>query len=126
MERWAKRQGIGTVKVFTDEAGAVDVGAIKRAIREIVDAGNVEQLLIYFAGHGVNIQRNEYWLLSDAPRDSNAAVNVRGSVQLAEDSGISHVVFISDACRPMCNLWLHTSRGRRRPQAVRLRRLGRG
>jgi hypothetical protein len=99
MEQWARGQGIGTVKVFTDEAGDVDVGAIKKAIREIVDAGNVEQLLVYFAGHGVNIQRNEYWLLSDAPRDSNAAVNVRGSVDLAEDSGIPHVVFISDACR---------------------------
>jgi hypothetical protein len=99
MEQWAKRQGIDTVKVFTDQAAAVDASDIKKAIREIVDAGNVEQLLIYFAGHGVNIQRNEYWLLSDAPRDSNAAVNVPASAKLAEDSGIPHVVFISDACR---------------------------
>jgi hypothetical protein len=98
MEEWARRQGMNPVTLLTDEQNPVDAGAIKRAIRDVVDAG-ADQLVVYFAGHGVNIQRGEYWLLSDAPRDSQAAVNVEGSNQLARYSGIPHVVFISDACR---------------------------
>src|SRR5262249_47991973 len=64
---WAREQGMDPVHVFTDEKKKlVDVSAIKTAIRELVDAANISQLLIYFAGHGVNRQRHEYWLLSDA------------------------------------------------------------
>jgi hypothetical protein len=99
MEVWARAQGLGPVEVFTDEAGPVEIGEIKQAIRTIVDAGTTEQLLVYFAGHGVNIRYGEYWLLSGAPRDTQAAVNVAGSVVLAQYCGIPHVVFVSDACR---------------------------
>jgi hypothetical protein len=100
MEEWAIAQGVGSVEVFTDEnGGAVDVGAVKKAIKKIVDSGTVEQLVIYFAGHGVNNGYREYWLLSDAPADTQAAVNVSASETLARYSGIPHVVFISDACR---------------------------
>ncbi len=98
MESWAKRQRMDPIEVFTDECGRVYVKPISDAIDKIVETGT-EQLLIYFAGHGVNIQRNEYWLLSDAPRDTGEAVNVQGSVELARYGGISNVVFISDACR---------------------------
>ena len=73
MEAWARAQGMDPVEVFTDEAGPVDVTEIKRAVRRIVDHG-ADQLVIYFAGHGVNIRYQEYWLLSDAPRDTQAAV----------------------------------------------------
>jgi len=55
-------------------------------------------LIVYFCGHGFN-KEGEFWLLSDAPGDPNAAVNVEGSIRLARDCGIGHVVFISDACR---------------------------
>lgn len=100
MEQWAQAQGFRDVHVFTDENGApVDVGAIKRAIFDLVDADNTDQLFVYFAGHGVNIGYNERWLLSDAPRDTQAAVNVAGSVLLAPYCGIPHVVLMSDACR---------------------------
>ena len=58
-----------------------------------------DQLIVYFAGHGVNIGYAERWLLSDAPGDPNAAVNVAGSAEVAHRSSIGHVVFISDACR---------------------------
>jgi hypothetical protein len=98
MEEWAKGQGMNPVTVLTDEQGPVDVSAVKRAIRDIVDAG-ADQLVVYFAGHGVNIRYGEYWLLSDAPEDTQAAVNVEGSNVLARYCGIPHVVFISDACR---------------------------
>jgi hypothetical protein len=98
--KWARCQGIycSDEMVLTDENnGRVIVGPIKKAIKKLVE--NTEQLFIYFAGHGVNIGFNEYWLLSDAPSDPQAAVNVRGSEDLARYSGISHVLFISDACR---------------------------
>jgi Caspase domain len=99
-EQWVLKQNFSAVKVITDEnEGAVDVTQIKRAIRDIVDSGTIEQLIVYFAGHGVNIHYGEYWLLSDAPRDSNAAVNVKGSEELARYAGIPHVLFVSDACR---------------------------
>jgi hypothetical protein len=101
MERWALSQGFvpRRVLVFTDEQGPVEIGDIKRAIRALVESAAIEQLVVYFAGHGVNIRYGEYWLLSDAPVDPSAAVNVEGSIVLARRSGIPHVVFISDACR---------------------------
>jgi hypothetical protein len=99
METWARDQGVQHVKVLTDDAGPVEIGQIKRAIKEIVELGTVEQLIVYFAGHGVNIGYGERWLLSDAPDDPQAAVNVKGSEELARWCGIPHVVFISDACR---------------------------
>ncbi|MBK9170075.1 MAG: hypothetical protein IPM24_21800 [Bryobacterales bacterium] len=99
MEVWARSQGMDPVIALTDEGGPVEIGAVKRAIREIVDLGTVEQLIVYFAGHGVNIRYGEYWLLTDAPRDTQAAVDVRNSEVLARYCGIPHVVFFSDACR---------------------------
>jgi hypothetical protein len=99
-EQWVLKQNFTAAKVITDEnGGAVDITQIKRAIRDIVDIGTTEQLIVYFAGHGVNIHYGEYWLLSDAPRDANAAVNVKGSEELARYAGIPHVLFVSDACR---------------------------
>jgi hypothetical protein len=100
MEQWARSQKIDVIEVFTDENdGSVEIGGIKKALRRIVAPGNVDQLIIYFAGHGVNIRYGEYWLLSDAPSDTQAAVNVQGSEVLARYAGIPHVVFFSDACR---------------------------
>jgi hypothetical protein len=98
MEKWARAQSMD-VTVLTDKEGPVDPQQIRRAIKKHVDAANLDQLLIYFAGHGVNIRYGEYWLLSDAPEDTQAAVNVEGSVVLARQCGIPHVVLVSDACR---------------------------
>lgn len=101
MEQWALSQGFARKRVllFTDETGPVDIGDIKKGIRSLVESGSIAQLIVYFAGHGVNIRYGEYWLLTDAPVDPSAAVNVEGSIVLARRSGIPHVVFISDACR---------------------------
>lgn len=87
------------VLLFTDEKAPVDIGEIRRAIRQLVESATIDRLIVYFAGHGVNIRYNEYWLLSEAPVDASAAVNVDGSIVLARYCGIPHVVFISDACR---------------------------
>ena len=101
MRKWAAGQGIdpALIKLITDEEGPVEVSTIKKTIRGLVDLTTVEQLVVYFAGHGVNLSLTEYWLLSGAPEDSNAAVNLAGSIELARFCGIPHVVFISDACR---------------------------
>lgn len=56
-------------------------------------------MIIYFAGHGINVGWSEYWLLSDAINDANAAVNLKASEERARHCGVPHVVFISDACR---------------------------
>lgn len=96
---WAKAQGFKPVVKITDEKRPVSAKKIKDAIRKLVDTDSYDQLFVYFAGHGVNLQTNEYWLLSGAPEDTQEAVNVAGSVKLAKSSGIPHVVFVSDACR---------------------------
>lgn len=101
VEKWALSQGMdrANVKVITDKKNPVTAAAIKKAVKDIVDLATIEQLIVYFSGHGVNNSYSEYWLLSDAPDDSQAAVNVEGSVVLARQSGIPHVVMFSDACR---------------------------
>ena len=98
-ESWAAGQGLAYMKLITDEGGQpVTVAAIKAAVKEAIARG-VEQLIVYFAGHGINRNRCEYWLLTGAPDDPQEAVNLWGSELLARTCGIAHVVFISDACR---------------------------
>ena len=99
MKTWADAQGIDTVHLLTDEREPVTLARIKDAVKSLVKAGNVGQLLVYFAGHGVSLQRQEYWLLSEAPDDADEAVNVAGSVALAATCGIGHVLLMSDCCR---------------------------
>jgi len=103
MHDWAISQGMvdpASARLITDARGKkITPALIKKAINAILDGPGVEQLVVYFAGHGLNINRNETWLLSGAPEDVDAAVNVSASVDAARYCGIDHVVFISDACR---------------------------
>ena len=101
MEEWANSQGIPAERIrrVTDESGDVTPQRIKDAIRDLLQPGNLDQLIIYFAGHGLNVGWSEYWLLSDASDDPNAAVNLKASEERARHCGVPHVVFISDACR---------------------------
>jgi hypothetical protein len=96
---WALANGFAEEYIRVLINPPVRIAEIQEAILALVDSGTVEQLLVYFAGHGVNIGYSEYWLLSGAPMDSGAAVNVAASVECARKCGIPHVVFISDACR---------------------------
>lgn len=99
---WASSQpGMDNrITIITDTDGdAVPVTAVRDAVKAYVDLGTIDQLIVYFAGHGVNVKYNEFWLLTDAPNDPNAAVNVGGSIRLARYCGIPHVILISDACR---------------------------
>lgn len=103
MHAWALTQGMVDrthARLVTDaRRRRVQPNVIYDAIKELVDGPGVDQLIVYFAGHGLNINRSEHWLLSDAPGQANAAVNVAGSVDLAGYCGIQHVVIVSDACR---------------------------
>ncbi|MGV2340784.1 MAG UNVERIFIED_CONTAM: hypothetical protein LVR18_44645 [Planctomycetaceae bacterium] len=81
MEEWANSQGIPAERIrrVTDESGDVTPQRIRDAIRDLLQPGNLDQLIIYFAGHGLNVGWSEYWLLSDASDDPNAAVNLKAS-----------------------------------------------
>lgn len=100
---WAKTQGFEKNKIllFTDENDSpVKLSDITSAVFKLVNEGTYEQLIIYFSGHGLLKAPNyEIWLLSDGSTNPNEAINVSGSIDLARNSGIPHVVFISDACR---------------------------
>lgn len=96
---WAKKKGF-TVELITDQSQRkVRIAAIKDAIEKFVD-GSYKQLVVYFSGHGVLRGPDfEIWLLSGAPRNPDEAVVVSLSITHARNSGIPHVVFVSDACR---------------------------
>jgi hypothetical protein len=107
MQEWAARQpgmkdasGAARISRITDGDGsAVTAKRIKDAINQWVNDGTIEQLIVYFAGHGANVRYAEYWLLSGAPDDANEAVNVEGTIPIARQCGVPHVVLMSDACR---------------------------
>jgi hypothetical protein len=85
-------------KLFIDTSGPVQVNDIYRAIASKVNEG-VDQLVVYFAGHGFISNYSEFWMLSDAPENPNEAVSLTETKELAKSCRISNVVFISDACR---------------------------
>ena len=88
------------VKLFVDDTGPVEPHRIFEAIKNFVDRGTLDQLVVYFAGHGcITGTTSELWLLSDAPDNPNAAVILNECYSFAQTSGIPNVVFISDACR---------------------------
>jgi len=63
---WLTGEGL-QVSCLVDDAGPVTIDAVKRAIKTYVDLGTLEQLVIYFAGHGYLNGTAETWLLSGAP-----------------------------------------------------------
>ena len=99
---WGREQGFETT-VFSDADGKV-VGPeeIFEAISKIVESRTCSQLVVFFSGHGVlRAPDCELWLLSEVGRNPNHAINVNGSISLARQCGIEHVVIISDACRSL-------------------------
>jgi hypothetical protein len=98
-KHWAEEQDFETT-LLSDEQEPVTLFGIKEVIKKLVNARTYTQLLVFFAGHGILKGPNdEHWLLSGAPDDPNEAVNVSSSKYLAYNTGIPHIVFISDACR---------------------------
>ena len=100
---WAESQGCVTT-VIVDRTGPVALVDIFDAVKVCVDAHVYDQLIIYFSGHGIlTAPGTEYWLLSRAPENAAESVNLTRSIEDARNSGIPHVVFISDACRSSVN-----------------------
>ena len=96
---WLAGEGF-EVKSFIDDNGPVTVTAVTEAITALIDQGPLEQLVVYFSGHGfLKNYSSEFWMLSGAPRNANEAISVIESVELARECGIPSVVMISDACR---------------------------
>ncbi|MFU8873214.1 caspase family protein [Micromonospora sp. SL4-19] len=97
---WARQQGF-EVEEITDFGGEpVRLASIYRVIDKAARARDVQQLFVYFAGHGVTLGLGaDLWLLSEARDNPNEAVNVRLSQRHAQQSGIPHVVLFADACR---------------------------
>lgn len=103
MQTWLdESQGLADdqIKVITDDKAPVTVARIKSAVNELAKSEDVEQLVIYFCGHGIVNNQSEMWLLSGGPEDpEEAAVNVDRSESFARHGVFAHVIFISDACR---------------------------
>lgn len=95
---WLKKQGF-QVTPFLDDTGPVVFASIFAELQRIVEAGTYSQVVIYFAGHGFQNGGSEVWLLSGAPDNPSEAISVEASVMASRESGLSSVVFISDACR---------------------------
>ncbi|AUB79801.1 caspase family protein [Candidatus Thiodictyon syntrophicum] len=95
---WLRREGFHVEKCL-DTRGPVTAADLFQKIAELVDQGTLEQLVVYFSGHGFLNNGSEHWMLSGAPADPNQAVSLAESALLARECGIPSVVFISDACR---------------------------
>lgn len=101
---WATGQGCDTTVLVDEKDSRVSVTDIFDAVEKYVKARNCEQLIVYFAGHGIlSAPGVEYWLLSRAPENPNEAVNLSRSIEDARNCGIPHVIFVSDACRSAVN-----------------------
>lgn len=95
---WLSGEGF-EVKLMTDGSQPVKVSDVFDAVAALVRRGTLEQLVLYFAGHGFISAYSEFWLLSGAPDNPNEAVSVQESIFLARQTSIPNVVIISDACR---------------------------
>ena len=96
---WLSSQGF-EVKLFTDDQNPVQSSQLTRAITELVNRSTLDQLLIYFSGHGFLNGYTEYWLLSGAPADVNEAISLGESVELAREFGIASVIFTRTPVAP--------------------------
>ncbi|WP_299770852.1 caspase family protein [uncultured Tateyamaria sp.] len=87
------------VHELTDEQRPVRGADVFRVMDMLVEPRNLDQLVVFFSGHGMHNGYSDFWLLSDAPHNSSETIGLLDSSQLAYGSGIPNVVFISDACR---------------------------
>ena len=103
---WLQDEGF-EVKRFIDGQKPVVVGDIKASIRALVERGTLEQLVIYFAGHGFIGLSSEFWLLSDARQDPDAAISLTeardASRQLQHPQRRLHLGCVSLARRQSTN-----------------------
>lgn len=98
------------VKILTDASGGVTVSDLTTALRDFFakDGGRTylkyQMLLIYFAGHGIEVNNTDHWVLNGAHDWPGESVDVNELNDMANRCGIPNVVIISDACRQDTNL----------------------
>jgi hypothetical protein len=100
--QWCQSQSISVTLLDDADGKTITADLIYDAVGAFLQDPKTkyDQLIIYFAGHGVlKAPGAEAWLLSQAPRNPNQAINVPLSIEAARNTPLQHVVFISDACR---------------------------
>jgi hypothetical protein len=95
---WLEQQHFKVARL-TDDGQPVSGADIFRAVDHFVQLDTVQQLVVYFAGHGSVVGFGEFWLLSEAPHNPNEAVFFPDTFELSRSCNIPNIVFISDACR---------------------------
>lgn len=95
---WLRTEGFEVHSFTDDRANAVRMGPIKERVAELVSRPTLQQLIIYFSGHGL-YKEEEIWLLSGAPEDPDEAISLLQSSDLAKEFPIPNIVFIADTCR---------------------------
>ncbi|MGA8330238.1 MAG: caspase family protein [Mycobacterium sp.] len=104
MRDWAVDPTLGAmdrryVHLITDAKGEVKLEDVIHAVNDVISQ-RVDQLVLYFSGHGIIVEDGETWLLSRAPVWDGAAISVDDCVRKAKTAPTPpHVVIISDACR---------------------------
>ena len=98
MAKQLQKNPASRVELITDAKSPASVTLSSRR-RQITEPGFIEQLIVFFSGHGINTGILEQWLLSRAPDDPGAAVDVKASEFSARFCGVGHAAFISDARR---------------------------
>src|SRR6516165_10618297 len=82
---WAESNGF-EVKCLTDETNPIAFERLQETIENFTSRTGdqrLDQLFVYFSGHGVNRGFDETWLLSKATRNQNEAVNLASTVDMA-------------------------------------------
>lgn len=98
VEKWLRAEGYD-VYPFIDDKGPVKAAALYDTIAALITPPRLDKLIVYFAGHGLYSNGTETWLLTDALTNIQQAINLEECLKLARESGISNVIFVSDACR---------------------------
>lgn len=93
---WANACGFEHVRAFTDEDGsAVIAQDIFEHCERLLKMQDLEQLVIFFSGHGYALPGHEVWLLSHWNTNANEGVNVTGSLQIARRWERPYISFIA-------------------------------
>lgn len=109
---WAvKHGGVAADNILEITDSGDDPVTIRRVEQEVSDflsSRTIDRLIIYYAGHGVTSTMQQTWLLSEAERRNNEAINVADfadSLRFANigqnnrSIKVGQIIIIADACR---------------------------
>jgi hypothetical protein len=101
MYNWAVAEGFQHVKLLTDRNGPpVTFQDIYDAVQGFLAHGDLEQLIVYFSGHGYSpAPQIETLLLTGWNTDPNEAINLSYTVLYAQSYASPQISIIVDACR---------------------------